>query len=295
MRICTLLGLILSFVLGSVTPSFAADKLSVLLVDGQNNHKWEVTSPILIDILESTGRFHVDRATSPPKGEDMSSFRPNFADYDVVVSNYNGTLWSEQTRKDFVAYVKNEGGFVSVHAANNSFPEWPEYNQIIGLGGWGGRTEASGPYIRFRDGEVVRDNTPGRGGSHGSRHEFVVTTFDEDHPIMKGLPAKWMHCEDELYDRLRGPARNLNVLATAYSDPETRGSGEVEPMLMTLEYGEGRVFHTVLGHDTVAMSSVGFQVTLQRGTEWAATGKVTLTDVPKNFPSESKCETRSFE
>ncbi len=295
MRICTLLGLILSLVLVSTTSSSAEDKLSVLLVDGQNNHKWEITSPILIDILESTGRFQVDRATSPPKGEDMSGFRPNFADYDVVVSNYNGTLWPEQTRKDFVAYVKNGGGFVSVHAANNSFPEWPEYNQIIGLGGWGGRTEASGPYIRFRDGEVVRDNTPGRGGSHGSRHEFVVTTFDEDHPIMKGLPAKWMHCEDELYDRLRGPARNLNVLATAYSDPETRGSGEVEPMLMTLEYGEGRVFHTVLGHDTVAMSSVGFQVTLQRGTEWAATGKVTLSDVPKNFPGESKCETRSFE
>ncbi|MCG6157029.1 ThuA domain-containing protein [Rubinisphaera margarita] len=295
MRIYKLLGLILSVVLVSATSTSAADKLSVLLVDGQNNHKWEITSPILIDILESTGRFQVDRATSPPKGEDMSAFRPNFADYDVVVSNYNGTLWSEQTRKDFVAYVKNGGGFVSVHAANNSFPEWPEYNQIIGLGGWGGRSEASGPYIRFREGKVVRDESPGRGGSHGSRHEFVVTTFDEDHPIMKGLPSKWMHCEDELYDRLRGPARNLNVLATAYSDPETRGSGEVEPMLMTLEYGDGRVFHTVLGHDTVALSSVGFQVTLQRGTEWAATGKVSMTDVPKNFPSESKCETRSFE
>lgn len=270
----------------------AGDKLKLLLVDGQNNHKWEQTSPFLIELFESSGRFSVDRATSPAKGQDMSGFRPDFAKYDVVVSNYNGALWPEQTRKDFVEYVKSGGGFVSVHAANNSFPQWPEYNVIIGLGGWGGRNENSGPYVRIRDGEVVLDKTPGRGGSHGSRHEFVVETFDDEHPIMKGLPTAWKHTADELYDRLRGPARNLNVLATAYSDPGTRGSGEREPMLMTLNYGDGRVFHTVLGHDLTAMQSVGFQVTLLRGTEWAATGEVTLTDVPENFPGKEESSSR---
>lgn len=263
----------------------AADKLRVLLIDGQNNHKWQETSPELIRILESTGRFTVDRATSPAKGEDLSKFLPDFSDYDVVVSNYNGELWSEPMRKDFYEYVKSGGGFVSVHAANNAFPEWPEYNLLIGVGGWGGRDESSGPYIRFREGKMVLDRTAGRGGSHGSRHEFIVKTFDPDHPIMQGLPAEWLHAEDELYDRLRGPARNLQVLATAYSDPATKGSGEVEPMLMVLEHGKGRVFHTVLGHDLTAIASPGFQVTLQRGTEWAATGQVTLKAVPENFPA----------
>jgi len=270
----------------------AGEKLKLLLVDGQNNHKWQETSPFLVELFESSGRFTVDRATSPAKGEDMSSFQPEFSKYDVVVSNYNGDLWPEDTRSAFINYVNGGGGFVSVHAANNSFPQWPGYNLIIGLGGWGGRNETFGPYVRFREGEVVLDESPGRGGSHGSRHEFVVETFDDEHPIMKGLPTAWMHTADELYDRLRGPARNLNVLATAYSHPDKRGSGEHEPMLMTLEHGEGRVFHTVLGHDLTAMESVGFQVTLLRGTEWAATGEVTLTDIPENFPTKAESSSR---
>ncbi|QDU59320.1 Trehalose utilization [Planctomycetes bacterium Pan216] len=269
-----------------------AEKLKALIVDGQNNHKWQQTTPIIKKSLEDSGRFTVDVVTAPPKGSDLSSFKPTFADYDVVVSNYNGAPWPEETQEAFEDYVKGGGGFVSVHAANNSFPKWPEYNEMIALGGWGGRTEKDGPYIRYREGKVVRDNSAGRGGSHGARHEFVVETRDADHPIMKGLPTAWRHTPDELYDRLRGPAKNLSVLATAYSDPKTGGTGEHEPILMTIDYGKGRVFHTTLGHDTKSMNCAGFQSTLNRGTEWAATGKVTQ-KVPKDFPGSEKTSPRS--
>jgi uncharacterized protein len=74
------------------------------------------------------------------------------------------------------------------------------------------------------------------------------------------------------------------VLATAYSDPGNKGTGHDEPTLMVLNYGKGRVFHTTMGHDIPALSCVGFIVTLQRGTEWAATGKVTQ-KVPAGFPT----------
>lgn len=268
------------------------DRLRALIIDGQNNHQWQVTTPILRQVLESCGRFSVDVATSPPTGEDMSSFRPKFADYRVIVSNYNGDRWPAATEKDFEAYVTNGGGFVSVHAANNAFTEWPEYNRMIGLGGWYGRTEKHGPYVYLDDqGKTVRDSSPGAGGHHGPQHEFQVRTRDAEHPIMKGLPPVWMHTKDELYDSLRGPAEDLHILATAYSDPQYDGTGRHEPMLMTLEYGSGRVFHTVLGHADYSMNCVGFATTLQRGTEWAATGKVT-TEVPDGFPAAEQSRPR---
>jgi len=249
------------------------DPISVLIVDGRNNHNWKATTPVLRAILRNTGRFAVDVATVP---KDMAEFAPDFSRYAVVLSNYNGPPWPEKTKTAFVDFVKRGGGLVIVHAADNSFPKWREYNEMIGLGGWGRRTEKDGPYIRLRDGKFVRDMTPGRGGSHGKRHEFVIVARQPDHPILRGLPHEWRHATDELYDRLRGPANNLEVLATAFSDPKTGGTGEDEPMLVTIRFGKGRVFHTTLGHNPRAMQGVGFQTTLARGTEWAATGKVTL-------------------
>ena len=77
----------------------------------------------------------------------------------------------------------------------------------------------------------------------------------------------------------RGPAENMHVLATGYSDPETNGTGEHEPLLMAIHFGQGRVFHTTLGHDATAIQGLAFQISLQRGTEWAASGDVTFPDV----------------
>jgi type 1 glutamine amidotransferase len=257
----------------------AADKIKVLIIDGQNNHNWREGTPAMKWILEDSGRFTVDVSTAPDNKADAEAWkqwRPKFEGYDVLLSNYNGKSWPEEVRQAFLKFVQDGGGLVIIHAADNSFPEWPEYNEMIGLGGWGGRNEKSGPMIRYKDGKVVFDNSPGGGGTHGKQHEFVVETRDAEHPIMKGLPPKWKHAIDELYSKLRGPAKNLTVLATAYAAPEQNGTGENEPIFMTINYGKGRVFHDVLGHGKATMVGVGFQVTLLRGTEWAATGKVTI-------------------
>jgi uncharacterized protein len=260
-----------------------------LIVTGQNNHNWQGSTPVLKQILENSGLFSVDIAQSPATGKDMSTFKPDFSKYKVVVLDYNGDAWPEETKKAFETYVSGGGGVVVYHAADNAFADWKEYNKMIGIGGWGDRNEKDGPYIRWKDGGIVRDTVPGRAGSHGPQHAFQITVRDTVHPITKGLPAIWMHCQDELYSELRGPAENLTVLATAYADTAHKGTGQNEPMLMTINYGKGRVFHTAIGHSMgdapyPAMECVGFIVTLQRGAEWAATGAVTQA-IPEVFPT----------
>ena len=274
--------------------TYAKKPYKVLIIDGQNNHRnMTEGSAMMKGYLEETGMFTVDITTTPKKGENMEGFKPDFSKYDVVLSNYNGDEWPMVTNEAFEKFVKNGGGVVVVHAADNSFPKWTAYNEMIGIGGWEGRNEKSGPYVYFDDtkDKIVMDTTAGRGGSHGNQHEFIVKTRDANHPIMKGLPAEWLHSKDELYDRLRGPGKNMDVLATAYSPVEQKGSGRNEPMLMTLKFGKGRIFHTTLGHENYSQKCIGFITTLQRGTEWAATGKVTQA-VPKDFPTVTKVSAR---
>ena len=281
------LAVLWSTILFVATASAATDPIPVLLLDGQSAgsyHNWQLTTPVLKKELEDSGRFRVTVVTSPPSGGDFASFMPDFGKYQVIVSNYDAPDWPASLRSQFEQYMKNGGGLVLVHAADNAFPNWPAFNQMAGIGGWRGRNETSGSLWYFKDGKLASDTSPGSAGSHGNRLPFQIETRLPEHPIMKGLPHLWMHAADELYATLRGPGENMTVLATAHSDLNNKGTGRDEPMLMVLSYGKGRIFHTTMGHDVAALSDVGFITTFQRGTEWAATGKVTQ-KVPAAFPT----------
>ena len=278
-------------------PLEAAPPIRVMILDGEQGgpyHAWQETTPYLKRMLEQTGLFQVDVVTAPPAGGDFGNFKPQFSRYQVVVANYDAPdeRWSAELKASFEQYIKNGGGLVAVHAADNAFPGWPAYNLMIGIGGWRGRDEKAGPLWFFKDGKLISDASPGRAGSHGARLPFQVVNRVTDHPTTKGLPKAWMHVADELYATLRGPGENMTVLSTAYSDPGNRGTGRDEPILMVVRFGNGRVFHTILGHDIAALNCVGFISTYQRGMEWAATGKVTQS-VPADFPTADKTSTRS--
>jgi type 1 glutamine amidotransferase len=267
----------------------AAAKIKVLLIDGQNNHDWRSTSPHLKKVLEDSGKFTVAVSSNLKKGEkpgrikDTVPFPPDLSKYDVVLSNYNGEAWPKEFQKSFNEKIKSgKLGLVIVHAANNSFGDWKEYNEMIGMG-WRGR--GAGDRLKLDDkGKEVRV-AKGKDDDSGHRYtgKFSIVVRDAKHAITKGMPREWMHANDELYDNMRGPILNVHVLATAYS----KGTKAHEPMIWTISYGKGRVFHTPMGHDLTGMRCVGFITTLLRGTEWAATGKVTI-PIPRNFPTADK-------
>ena len=263
----------------------AAEKIKVLILDGpQKAHKYEDTTPVLKEILEKSDLFEVDLSRSSKESCKDGSYKPKFSDYDVLVMNegYGAAEWPKATQKALESYMTKGGGMVTYHAANNCWPKWKKYNLMTGLGGWAGRNEKSGPYLYINDkGKVIRDDSPGKGGSHGPQHEFEITTREAEHPIMKGLPDVFKHGPDELYDSLRGPAKNVTILASSFSSKTKRH----EPALMAISYGKGRVFHTILGHHVKQLKEGSFVTTFQRGTEWAATGEVTI-PVPKDFPNQ---------
>jgi len=275
-----LLGLALA---AAASPAGEAAPLKVVILDGQNNHDWRSTTPLIREALEKSGRFAVTVATAP-KTDDAAAwekFSVKFDDYAAVVSNFTDFGAKPTPPKmldELTQYVKGGGGLVLVHAAGSGFGHYPEMAKMAGMG-WGGDPN-SGDALAFDDkGQLVR--TPkgqGQGTGHGAPAPWTVVMRNDQHPIAAGLPAVWRHDRDELWFRARGPAQNVTVLATTKA-PQTR---QDEPVLWTVEYGKGRVFATLMGHDAGAMKDAGFRVTLARGAEWAATGKVTQ-PVPEEF------------
>jgi type 1 glutamine amidotransferase len=254
--------------------SSAAPKLSALIVDGMNNHDWAAGTRAIQAILEGSGRFTVEICTWPKL--------PEFRGHDVVINNFNGghlaggTRWPRQIEQALEAYVRGGGGLVVFHAANNAFLEWPEYNNMIGLG-W--RDKSFGPGIAIGPGGALLTVPKGSGMNpgHGPRHDFEVFIRVPDHSITRGLPAHWLHPSEQLTHGQHGPAEGLTILTYAFSEVSHQG----EPMDWVRSYGRGRVYTTMLGHTwkdelNPNLDDVNFQALLARGAEWAATGAVTL-------------------
>jgi len=280
-------------VLVAALPALAADdaapaKIAVLIIDGQNNHKWQDTTPAIKEMLGKTGRFTVDVATTPEKKaakEAWDKFRPDFAKYGAVLMNYNGDPWPEEVRKSFEKYMTDGGGLVFYHAAVFAFADWKAFNDMMGMG-WRKANQGMRLTIDADGKEVRTPSGEGPASGHGPAHPFGIDVRDPKHPVMEGLPAKFMHVKDELYHGMRGPLTGMHILATAFSDNKSGGTGTNEPMVWTVPVGKGKVFVTLLGHDVAATTAPGSAVLISRGLEWAATGKVTLS-VPEGLETEN--------
>src|SRR5262245_25039443 len=198
-----------------------AEKIKVVIVDGQNDHAWQETTPYVKKWLEASGRFSVEVATAParPTGpekprnlnnptvkaryedelakfepilkkysEAMDQFAPTFEKHDVVLLNYNGDNWSQETREALETLMESgKGGLVVIHAANNSFQRWKEYNDMIGMG-WRANTFGERLILDQKGEEIRVDKGKGPSAGHGRKHTFKITIRDNEHPIVQGMP-----------------------------------------------------------------------------------------------------------
>lgn len=212
----------------------------------------------------------------------------DFSKYKAVILNYNGPDWPKPMQQAFVDYVRGGGGVLRVHAANNAFANWQEFNEAIGLG-W--RKGGVGRCLVVNQDGAVEECCQGDASGHGAKHPFVVTNRVPDHPILRGMPVEWMHAKDELYHHMRGPAQNVTILASAYSDESQRGTGRNEPVLWEVAFGLGHVLVCTMGHlwqgdlEMDSLHCTGFQSMLARGAEYLSTGKVTLA-LPAAMPTK---------
>lgn len=272
--------------------------IRTLIVDGFSNHDWQLTTQLLRGMLEPTGLFEISVTTAPPTAQapGWDTWRPEFADYDVVIQTCNdiggGPTWPPEVRADFEAYVRDGGGVYVWHSGNNAFPDWPAYNEMIGLGwrskdfGWALAVDKDGAITRIPPGE-------GRDTGHGDRVDTVVRRIGE-HPIHEGMPRAWLTPDIEVYYYARGPAKNLSLLSFGY-DPVTEMNW---PLEWTVGFGDGRVYTSTFGHvwhgdrQPERMRCAGLQTVVVRSLQWLA-GRAVTHPVPDDFPTENRASIRS--
>jgi type 1 glutamine amidotransferase len=243
------------------------DPIPVLIVTGANNHDWQYTTTRIRESLEECGRFAVDVTEKPAQALGDAK---GLAKYQALVLNYNGPRWGEPAESNFLAAVAGGTGVSVIHAADNAFPGWTEYEKLVG--------------------DLWREGT-----SHGAYHPFTVRVVDREHPITHEMPDLEHH-PDELYHLLvHTDGVERRVLASAWSAPDQGGTGEDEPMVIVQSYGKGRVFHTPLGHvwsgveaTHATWNDAHLRLLVARGTEWAATGNVTIPPVLPNELTRSE-------
>jgi hypothetical protein len=277
----------------------AREPIKVLIVDGMNNHAWEQTTRIVRAVYALGGYFSVDVSTAPKVSgaSAWEAWKPDFKQYEVVLMNYNsgdasGSLnWPADKRALLEDFVQGGGGLYILHAANNSFPDWPEYNKMIATG-W--RKSGFGSAIQVESDLKVTLIPPGTGPgtNHGNRADAPIRILRR-HPINKGYPDVYLSSTLEIYQYARGPAANCQVLSYAYDGPASGNSRINWPIEILIDYGKGQVYNATPGHvwagetQPNAVRDVSFQTTLLRATEWLARKEI-LYPVPAVFNTETQ-------
>jgi type 1 glutamine amidotransferase len=214
----------------------------ILLITGIDypGHHWQQTSPVLRDLLEKDPRLKVRIVADPnvlasPALQQWDAVIIHFMDWEVPGPG-------PEARANLKRFLEQGKGLMLTHFACGAWDnnEWPEFRNLAG---------------RVWD--------PKR-RPHDVRGPFLVEIADPEHAITKGMQS--FETNDELYTCLAGEAP-IHVIAQARSKVDAKEY----PMAFVLRYGQGRVFHCVLGHDPLAYTNTpAVGELMRRGCAWAA-------------------------
>ena len=193
-----------------------------------------------------------------------------------MVVNYNGPRWPSETEIAIEEFVEEGGGLIAVHQAiYGAF-----FGQKLRNNRWATGTPGS-EWAAFS--KMIGATWAPANIGHARRTVFSVEWKNPEHPINSSLPPSFL-ANDELYHRIT-LRPTVQVLAEAESPAHLGGTGKREPLVWVNQFGKGRVLFTPLGHDALAWHEPGMANLLARGTEWAATGQVSIEPITRDRAS----------
>ena len=218
-----------------------------LLVISGGRHPYEESTPVLEGFLAGGGHeVNVTEDASILADADAMS------GYDALVFNTMRAGDDAMTREQqagMTQFINDGKGFVCIHIAGCASADWPEYYDITG-GGW-----------------LLTDSY------HPPYGKFEVNITDGDSPVAAGISD--FETNDELYMGIEFKDGN-DVFMTGDSEDGTwiwRGEetfmpGGTFPLGWTRQFGNGKVFVTLLGHNGLSFETPEFQRLVLNGVDW---------------------------
>ena len=226
------------------------DGAKVFLLSGgqRQHHGYREQALYLSGALENTGRFQVTI------GEDAAILEtPAMARYEVLIVTADRRdpefKFTPAQQEAIFAFVRSGKGYVSIHGADNAPPDWsPQWKEMLG-----------GIYSHV-----------GKPDGKARKGTFTVKIADTTSPVTEGL--KDFTLTDELYTNMQMQP-DVRPLATIEFE------GVVWPVAWTTMFGQGRVFHTSLGHRDFGpdkddpLRDPKLNTLIIQGVSWVATGR----------------------
>ena len=187
---------------------------------------------MLEEMAKRTGGFEVVIS------DDLANFEPGKIDrFDAIVflsttqNAFHGAADEKLLQDSLMAFVKGGKGFVGIHAATDTFYNWPEF------------------------GEMMNGYFDGHPWTADKKVHVFVEKGMEEHPLVVMFEGKPVEFKEEIY-QFKDPYDSKKVDMLLRLDPEK--SDPVKGMkrkdndygvAWARNWGGGRVFYTSLGHN----------------------------------------------